>query len=122
MVGSNRAFHGKRPYLLWASSYPRSSPGTAIQREPEEQNSSVIPPKSLACFTSLKALQWKCAFLEAGLRLLKASLAFLFPFSIHVFLLLPNRRGIEKLEPDSEVHGESTKGNWHMLQQVDSRT
>lgn len=48
MVGSKRAFHGKRPCRLWASSYPRSSPGTPIQRGPEEHNSSVTPPMSLA--------------------------------------------------------------------------
>lgn len=118
MVGSNRAFHGKLPYRLWASSYPRSSPGTAIQGEPEKQNSTVTPSKSLACFTSLKALQWKCGFVQAGLRLLKAGgFFFSFPFSIHMFLPLPNRRGIEKLEPDSEVQGESTRGKRHMLQQ-----
>lgn len=34
-----------------------------------------------------------------------------------MFLPLPNRRGIEKLEPDSEVQGESTRGKRHMLQQ-----
>lgn len=53
MVGSNRAFHGKRPYRLWASSYPRISPGTAIHWEPEEQNCSVTPSKSLACWFHL---------------------------------------------------------------------
>jgi len=67
MVGSNRAFHGKRPYRLWASSYPRSSPGTAIQRAPEEQNGSVTVRHWPMGFTSLKALQRKYVFVQAGL-------------------------------------------------------
>lgn len=53
MVGSNRDFHGKRPYRLWATSYPRISPGTAIHRGPGEQNCSVTPGKSLACGVQL---------------------------------------------------------------------
>lgn len=60
MVGSNRAFHGKRPYRLWASSYPRISPGTAIHWEPEEQNGSITPSKSLACWFRLS----KCMSME----------------------------------------------------------
>lgn len=101
MVGSNRAFHGKRPYRLWASSYPRSSPGTAIQREPEEQNSSDTPSRSLVCgFHLSESTPMEACICTGGTKASKSSL-FFFPF---LFL-------------DSEVHGESTRGNRHVLQQ-----
>lgn len=47
MVGSNRAFHGRRPCRRCASSYPRSSPGTPIQWGPEAKKSSVTASQSL---------------------------------------------------------------------------
>lgn len=37
MLGKNRSFHGSLPCRLWAISYPRISPGTAMDKPPVDE-------------------------------------------------------------------------------------